>query len=83
MQGKTLTETATLVIPIPRQSTGRAQTSLAEASQNPKASGSLPAPRSGHVTIIMVFLAHFAHLRRPSPSTKFNQFYILPPWTPP
>ena len=45
---------------------------------NPKGSGSLPAPRSGHATAIMVFFAHFnTHLRRLRSPPKFNQFFIV------
>ena len=50
---------------------------------NSKAFGSLPAPRSGYVTTIMVFVCSFTHLRiRRSPPT-FNQFFSVLPRTPP
>ena len=42
---------------------------------NPKGSGSLPAPRSGYVTAIMVFLCSFTHLRIPRSPPKFNQLF--------
>ena len=48
-----------------------------------KCFGSLPAPRSGYATTIMVFLCSFTYLRIPSSPPKFNQFFIVLPTTPP
>ena len=50
---------------------------------NPKGFGSLPAPRSGYATTIMVFFCSFTHLRIPRSPPKFNQFFIVLPRTPP
>ena len=48
-----------------------------------KGSGSLPAPRSGYATTIMVFFCSFTHLIIPRSPPKFNQFFLLLLWTPP
>ena len=42
--------------------------------QKKKSFGSLPAPRSGYATTIMVFFCSFTHLRIPRSPPKFNQF---------
>ena len=49
----------------------------------PKGFGSLPAPRSGYGTTIMVSFCSFTHLRIPRLPPKFNQFFIVLPRTPP
>ena len=46
-------------------------------------SGSLPAPRSGYATTIMVFFCSFTHLTIPRSPPKFNQFFLVLLWTPP
>ena len=48
-----------------------------------KGSGSLPAPRSGYATTIMVFFCSFTHLTIPRSLPKFNQFFLVLLWTPP
>ena len=48
-----------------------------------KGSGSLPAPRSGYATTIMVFFGSFTHLTIPRSPPKFNQFFLVLLWTPP
>ena len=48
-----------------------------------KGSGSLPAPRSGYATTIMVFFCSFTHLTMLRSTPKFNQFFLVLLWTPP
>ena len=48
-----------------------------------KGSGSLPAPRSGYATTIMVVFCSFIHLTIPRSPPKFNQFFLLLLGTPP
>ena len=48
-----------------------------------KSSGSLPAPRSGYATTIMVFFCSLTHLTIPRSPPKFNQFFLVLLWTPP
>ena len=48
----------------------------------PKGLGSLPAPRSGYATNIMVFSCSFTQLGIPRSPPKFNQFFIVLPRTP-
>ena len=48
-----------------------------------KSFGSLPAPRSGYATAIIVFFCSFTHLRILRSAPKFHQFFIVLPWTPP
>ena len=49
----------------------------------PKGFGSLPAPRSGYATTIMVFFCSFTHLRTPRSPPQFSQFFIVLPRIPP
>ena len=58
-------------------------TSFAKEVRGKKKIGSLPAPRSGYATTVMVFFCSFTHLRIPSSPPKFNQFFIVPPRIPP
>ena len=44
---------------------------------------SLPAPRSVYATTIIVIFCSFTHLRISRSPPKFNQFFIILPWTPP
>ena len=48
-----------------------------------KGSGSLPAPRSGYATTIMVIFCSFTHLTIPRSPPKFNQFSLVLLRTPP
>ena len=48
-----------------------------------KGFGSLPAPRFGYATTIMVFFAHLLILKYSDQHSKFNQFFIVLPKTPP
>ena len=47
-----------------------------------KSFGSLPAPRSGYATTVMVFFLSYTHLRIPRSPPKFNYFFIVLPRTP-
>ena len=56
---------------------------LKKKKKKKKGSGSLPAPRSGYATTIMVFFCSFTHLAIPRSPPKFNQFFLVLLWTPP
>ena len=49
---------------------------------NLKGCGLLPAPWSGHATIIMSFFCSFTYLRRFGLPPKFNHFFLVLPRTP-
>ena len=60
----------------------RLQTPLKKKKKK-KGSGSLPAPRSGYATTIMVFFCSFTDLTIPRSPPKFNQFFLVLLRTPP